>query len=236
MASYAAPASCEPTRNRASLVPVAPVIAKHRERAGRVKGAQRRSGPLTRLSAPKNRESERPQTRTRSPRNLNRSACGNRRQQRSCSCPFVPGENLALTSVRILGQYSHAHGARPSTSSTLTWGRERPRRSALGPGAQHVGGVAHAPSLLETPVLGRLPGGTNRRPPGSARPASTSAPSVDCGASMTAVAPESRASREESPSRRRGPTAPWPCVSLLGPPCRRRNRHGDDDGRVSASP
>ena len=58
---------------------------------------------------------------------------------------------------------------------------------------------------------------------------------VGCGAAMTAVAPESQAIREIAAIAGRGPTAPWPCVSLLGPffgvPTA-----GDDDGRVSASP
>jgi hypothetical protein len=65
-------------------------------------------------------------------------------------------------------------------------GRERPRRPWAAFAARGRG--RSRPFLAATPVLGRLPGGTYSRPPGSAQLATTSAPSVDCGASMTAVA------------------------------------------------
>jgi hypothetical protein len=113
--------------------------------------------------------------------------------------------------------------------------RERPRGRRGAAFARRRRGRSR-PFLAATPVLGRLPGGTNRRPPDWAQPATTSAPSVDCGASMTAVALESRASREIAATTGGGPTAPWPCVPLLGPPVGVGTAIGGDDGRVSASP
>jgi hypothetical protein len=69
-------------------------------------------------------------------------------------------------------------------TDTDVWGVSDPAGRTRGRECDAEAG-SHTPLPCCDPVLGRLPGGTNRRRPGSARPASTSAPSVDCGASMS---------------------------------------------------
>jgi hypothetical protein len=129
-------------------VPVAPVIAKHRERAGRVKGAQRRSGPLTRLSAPgQSGTGATANQEAITPGKLGATTAGTGAEAKQFWL-FLPEGNLALTSVRFSDSIPARTTRAPQADPTLTWGRERLRRSALGPRAQRTGGVAHAPSLL----------------------------------------------------------------------------------------
>jgi hypothetical protein len=104
--------SGEPTRNRTPLLPVAPVIAKHRERAGRVKGAQRRSGPLTRLSAPgQSGTGATANQEAITPGKLGATLAGTGAEAKQFWL-FLPEGKLALTSVRILGQHSGARTTR----------------------------------------------------------------------------------------------------------------------------
>ncbi len=137
-----------PTRSRTSRA-VAPVTATHRERAGRVKGAQRRSGPLTRPSPPgKFGTGAAANQDAIHSWKAGHNTSGRIATETKPLLLFVLGRSR-LTFVRSLGQHSHRRThARPSTSMTLTSGRERPRRSALGPRSRDAGGVAHAPSLL----------------------------------------------------------------------------------------
>ena len=86
---------------------------KHRERAGRVKGAQRRSGPLTRPSAPgKSGTGATANQDAITPGNLRRNTCGRTAAEAKQFLLFLPGGNSALRFVRILGQHSHAHNTR----------------------------------------------------------------------------------------------------------------------------
>jgi hypothetical protein len=96
-------------------------------------------------------------------------------------------------------------------------GRERPRRSALGPRLQRAGGVAHAPSLLRQLCWGAYRGGTNRRQFWLRRQTVTL---LVQGLRRLARRLQSSRHRSRGLDRRRcaeGPTAPWPCVPLLGP-------------------
>jgi hypothetical protein len=102
----------EPTRNRTPLLPVAPVMAKHRERAGRVTGAQRRSGPLTRLSAPgQSGTGATANQEAITPGKLGATLAGTGAEAKQFRL-FLPEGKFALTSVQILGQHSHAHDTR----------------------------------------------------------------------------------------------------------------------------
>jgi hypothetical protein len=152
-----------------------------------------------------------------SPRNLNRSAYGEPRQQRSCFCRlFLEKTWRSRPSGFSDSIPTHTRRA-PQHIFDTDMGRERPRRSAPEPGAQRVGGVAHAPSCCDT-CAGALTG-RHKPPPVLAppAPASTSARSMDCGVPVTCVALELHASREIAATARGGPTAPWRCVPLLGP-------------------
>jgi len=198
----------EPTTNRTPLLPVAPVIATHRERAGRVKGAQRRSGPLTRLSAPgQSGTGATANQEAIAPGKLGATLAGTGAEAKQFWL-FLPEGKLALTSVRILKQHPGAHKTRAPADPTLTYGRERPRRTAPGPHLRCGGGVAHAPSLLRHLCWGAYRAAQTAARPGSARPASTSAPSMDCGASVSAVPLECIPVGKWPPLRDGGPTAP----------------------------
>ena len=132
---------------------------------------------------------------------------------------------------------SHSPTPVPQHISDTDMGRERPRRSALGPRHSARGGVAHAPSLLRHLCWGAYRAAQTAARPGSARPASTSAPSMDCGASVTAVA---AGVAGQSGNRRHCGMGGQPRLGLASPSSAPfvgdTNRHGDDDGRVSARP
>ena len=119
-----------------------------RKRAGRVKGAQRRSGPLTRLSAPgQSGTGATANQEAIAPGKLGATLAGTGAEAKQFWL-FLPEGKLALTSVRILKQHPGAHKTRAPADPTLTYGRVRPRRTAPGPHLRCGGGVAHAPSLL----------------------------------------------------------------------------------------
>jgi hypothetical protein len=147
---------------------VAPVIAITRERAGRVKGAERRSGPLTRPSAPGKLGAGATAKPGRDHSwKVGRSTCEHRARSEALFA-VSSWRKLALTSVRILRQYSHA---RPSTSPTLTWGVSDPAGGLLG----RVHSV-RAGSLTPFPCCDTCAGaftGRHKPPPhpASARPA-----------------------------------------------------------------
>ena len=125
---------------------------------------------------------------------------------------------------------------RPSTLPTLTWGVSDPAGRPRGRGMR-----SRAGSLTPLPCCDTCAGaltGRHKPPPVLAPPGRRQHRLLQwsCGASVSAVALECMPVGKSPPLRDGGPTAPWPCVSLLGPLRRRTNRHGDDDGRVSARP
>jgi hypothetical protein len=80
----------------------------------------------------------------------------------------------------------HGRHACPSTSPTVTrGGGGGPPPLAVGGRLRGAGGVAHAPSLLRRLCWGACRAAQTAARPGSERPASTSAPSMNCGASVS---------------------------------------------------
>ena len=94
---------------------------------------------------------------------------------------------------------------------------ERPRLAPSGPQRRFAGRVAHAPSLVATSVLGRSMGGTIAPPVLTAAPAPRSKGFKDLQRLGGGDAHMSGATRDDVRRDCEGPTAPWPCVPLLGP-------------------
>jgi hypothetical protein len=181
-------------------------------RAGQGRGAAKRTLDAPKRSRKIGSRSDR-KTRTRSLLESWAQHLRAPRQKRSTFCCFF----LEETGAHVRADSPTVFPRAPQHISDTDMGRERPRRWALGPRAQRAGGVAHAFSLLRHLCWG-VYGAAQTAAPSCICPASTtSGRSMGCGVTVTAVALELDASREIAATAGGGPTAPWPCVSLLGP-------------------
>ena len=133
-------------------------------RAGQGRAAAKRTLDPP-VALPENRRPERRQTRTRS---LLESWAQHLRENRGrieADLLFLVGVDVGSRSCGFSGSISTRTTHAPQHISETDIGRERPRRSALGPRSQRAGGVAHAPSLLR-----RLCWGAHRAAQCAARP------------------------------------------------------------------
>ena len=132
------------------------------------------------------------------------------RDSRSVSTPHFQGNEPTFV-ARFPEHLTRA----PAHQRTDIWGVSDPAGRLGAASARHTRGRSR-PFLAATPVLGRLPGGTNRRPLQQRRRRQHRSFQGVATARIWRGSPGG-ARRDHRAHRSGGPTAPWSSVPLLGP-------------------